>query len=555
MPAKLTPQEALRRAAAQVVSSWTPGIKPRWTIAEVRNALRLHAQGNFSESAMLVDAMGEDDAIPVLLEKRVDAVLKEDFVLNPVEKPNKSLSKRIAAELEPLWCDMYPEAELDELVRWYRMLGVGLAVFDWDRSSVPWKPRLRTLHPQYLYWDDWNEKWFYNAREGLLEVTPGDGTWVLLTDGQRGWMRGLVRSCAIPWIGKQLTIRDQGRYNERHGFPLLKAFVPMIADEGDRDQYWEDLKGLANESTVELLTHVDGQSKDASYDLELLEAKDTSHKGFENTLQRWDLRLTILFLGGNQSTEVSGNVGTNASATQHADELVDKAQADEKRLSTQLRKQGLWPTVAYNYAGATYEITPWPHWDVDPPEDTKREAEDQESFGKALKAMQDAGFDVANVDELAEKHGLKVVKRKEPEPVVPPGTPPGEEPDDEDDSDDEEDDDEPDAENLSAVAASGYDNGRQYADRVHSRLKKRAAKELMTTIAAMVAECAKATDYRDAMRRITERYGRLAPPTKLAEYIDAAMTMAQLGGTLGVREDVEELKADGVESHGGASTV
>jgi hypothetical protein len=182
------------------VRQWTPGIKPTWTVSEVRTALRLHADGDFSQSALLVDAMGEDDVLPGILDKRIDSVLSRDFELLPVEEPNRQFSTRLANKYEPIWWDMFTESEVGALMRWRRMLGVGIGVLDWERGSSSWEARLRVLHPQFLHYRQFDRKWIYSAEEGQLEVTPGDGKWVLLTSGQRGWMQGAVRSLAINWL-------------------------------------------------------------------------------------------------------------------------------------------------------------------------------------------------------------------------------------------------------------------------------------------------------------------------------------------------------------------
>lgn len=405
-----------------VVTSWTPGIKPTWRISEVRQALRLHAEGDFTLSAQLVDSMGEDDVLPGVLEKWVDAVLGSDFELCPVESPNRQLSKRLADQFGPLWWDMFPESELDDFLRWYRMLGTSVAVLDWARDASRWTPKLRVLHPQFLRRDQLKQQWIYSAQEGQLIVTPGDGKWILLSDGQRGWMRGAVRGLAILWIAKQLTIRDWNRYNERHGLPLIKAFAPAMADELDKEGFWEDVRQLGASAVADLPTHLGGPEakQELSYDLELLEAKDRSFDSFKEQLERADRRIIVFLLGSNLSTEIN-DTGSRAAAETHRGVEVSKATAAAKKLSTELRWQALFPACAYNVTSATLEVTPWPEWDTEPPEDTKVEAEDQELFGKALKALQDAGFDVENVDDLAEKRGLKLKKR--PEPVAPVPTP------------------------------------------------------------------------------------------------------------------------------------
>jgi phage gp29-like protein len=531
------------------VTSWTPGIRPTWTISEVRQALRLHAEGDFSLSAQLVDTMGEDDVLPSTLEKLVDAVLGSDFELRAVDAPNRQLSKVLVNRFGPLWWDMFPESEMDDLLRWYRMLGVGLAVLDWDRGGSQWKAKLRVLHPQFLHRDQYNEKWIYNAREGQLEVTPGDGKWVMLIDGQRGWMKAAVRALAITWISKQLTIRDQNRYNERHGLPIIKANAPAIAEEGDKDQFWEDLKGIQNETVVQLPTHLGGvdAAQEISYDIDLLEAKDQSWKTFETTLDRADRRIMIFMLGSNLSTEVDGQ-GSRAAAETHRGVEISKATALAVKLATETRWQGLYPVISYNVSSAPIEVTPWPHWDTEPPSDTKAEAEDQKTFGEAIKAVQDAGFDVDNLDELAEKHGLQLSPREMPEPIAP-SAPPGQAPDEEDDPDEDDEDDEDTAatgniRTLAAVKPKGVRNGQGYTDRVRKNASAHASKHLARTIAGLVAAVGRAGSYDEARRLVLEKYRDMAPPTELASLTEAALQMAHLGGALAVREDVPELDND-----------
>jgi phage gp29-like protein len=551
-----------RRSIRQLVTAWTPGIKPTWTIAEVRNALALHRQGDFSQSALLVDTMGEDDCISSVLEKRVDALLQSDFQLQAVDKPNRQLSKRIAGDLEPCWWDYFPESELDELLRWYRMLGVGIAVLDWTMTSSSWTPTLRVLHPQYLRYDEERGKWFYYAREGELEVTPGDGRWVMLIDGRRGWMRGSVRPMALPWIARQLTLRDWNRFNERHGFPLILARAPAIADDADRDQFWEDVGSLQSEAVAQLITHLDDNG--AQFDLDLLEATDKSYDSFKLHLEYIDRRITVHFLGGNLSTEVVNQGARAASDTHHGVER-EKASADGKKTSTALRKQALTPIVMFNYPGAIPEVTPWPEWDTTPTEDDGAKADAAKKFGESLKAIQDAGYDVENVDEIAEKHGLKLVKREQPEPVVPTppdGQGPGEADADDsgtDDSDDDEpgDGDDAGAENRSgnrrddrrgsfavrlasgaAIGAgtSGFLSGQLYVDAVAEAHAEAATKELKPLLADVEADIKGAESYGDLRERLHKRFEE-ANPDELNILVYQAIVLGALAGKLAVVED------------------
>jgi len=395
------------------ISQWSSGIRPTWSVAEVRSALRQHADGDFSLSAQLIDSMGEDDVIPGIVDKRIDAVFSKEFCLNPVEAPNRQLSQRIADRYEPLWFEMFPESELDGLLRWYLLLGVSVGVLDWTTTGGRWESKLRTLHPQWLRWDDFNRRWLFQAREGELVVTPGDGRWVLLADGDRGWMRGAVRPLAINWLAKQQTIRDWNRYNERHGLPIIKAFAPALADDGEKDDFWDDIATLGSETVAQLPSHLNEQG--AKFDLELLEARDGSWQSFKNFLDRCDRRFMIHILGSHLSTEIVGQ-GSLAAAKQHAEAEQLRTEADAERLSTEVRRQALFPTVAYNMS-ASLDVIPWPKWDTEPPVDTKLEAEEAKAFFDAVSAGKLAGYEIENIDEVAERHGLKL--KKLPTPALP----------------------------------------------------------------------------------------------------------------------------------------
>lgn len=406
------------------VTQWTPGIKPTWKVAEVRTALRRHADGDFSLSAQLVDTMGEDDELPGALEKYVDSVLGSEFELEAVDEPNRQLSQRLANQLGPLWWDMFPESSLDEFVRWYRMLGVAVGTLDWEKGGSRWTAKLRVLHPQFLRWDDYRKVFIYSAQEGELEVNPGDGRWVMLIDGQRGWMRAGVRALAITWIAKQLTIRDWNRYNERHGLPIIKAMAPAIADDEDRDQFWEDVRGIQSETVAQLPTHLDEDG--AKFDLDLLEAKDGSWETFPRMLERCDRKFQVYLLGANIAAEVVSQ-GARATADVHRGVERAKATAAAKKLSTELRWQALFPIAAYNVATVVLAVVPWPKWDTSPPEDDLAEAK---VFGELAGALQKLAKSAYELDEeslkkLEEQYGLKLVKRPEPTPATATEPPTG----------------------------------------------------------------------------------------------------------------------------------
>jgi hypothetical protein len=543
------------------VLPWTPGIKPTWTISEVRNALRSHREGFFERSAMLVESMGEDDELPGLVEKRVDSVLGSDFELCiPEYITNQQLSGKIKKDLEPRWGQCFTDGELGEWLRWYRWLGVSVATLDWTRGPTRWTAKLRTLPPHFLRYQAWNNKWFYNAQGGELEVTPGDGTWLLMVDGPRGYMRASVRSLAITWIAKQLTIRDWNRFNERHGMPIVKAKVPVIADEGDKEDFIEDIKELGNETVAMLPTNLDENG--AAFDLELLEATDQSWQSFEKKLARCDRKFQIHWLGQNLTSEIAEKQGSKAAAEVHRGVELAKAKADGSKLGDELREQAILPMAALNFAGVTLDVVPIPSWQTEPSEDTKADADAAKSFGDALTSIKTAGYKVTNVEELAEKYGLELEEQEPPEPPpTPPGQggpnqpppPPGKQPPADPGEAKEPPTEEQKASRLKLSKrpkkkplrlasgeplknAPGFVDGQVYADKLTESGAREADKALRPTLMAIAEELEAATDYDDLRARLQRRYATLDEDA-LTDLVYRGMYLAELAGRAATNQD------------------
>lgn len=511
------------------ITGWTPGVRTTgWTVRRVHSAINAHATGSFLESALLADTMLTDDEIPGVLEKRVNAVLGSDFSLVVPEEGNKALAERIQKELEPQWWDAFPEGELDEFIRSYRMLGVAVGVLDWTQSANRWTPRARFLSPQYLRFDDEKERFFYSAREGEFPVTPGDGQWLLLTDGRRGWLRASVRALAVTWLIKQLTWRDWSRYNERHGLPIVKAMVPAIALEEDREQFIEDLENLNSEIVATLPTHLDESG--ASFDLQLLEATDRNWESFERAIARCDRKFQIHFLGQNLTTEIDKN-GSRAAAEVHRGVERDKAKADAEKMGTSLREQAMVPWVTYNYAGATLAETSWPKWDTSPPDDQQTEAAAKKTFGEALTAIKAGGYRVANLDELAEKYNLKLEKVEiTPIPAAnaPENAPPAAPTTDE-------------KLTLASKAAvednAGFIAGQGYADALVDYATNQSVPFLSEDVTAVLQVLEQAQDYGDLRQRLREKYRELSPE-KFSALVEKYVIIAELAGRAAVMQDL-----------------
>lgn len=497
--------------------------------------------------------MGEDDEVPSSLERRVDAVVGSEFELQPVTRAVRrgrakgsavpvAESVRLVELVEPFWWDWCPEEELGACLRDYRMLGVFVACLDWQTSSKRWSPSLRHLPAQFLRWDDTIRSYRYTAEEGDLVVNPGDGTWVCVEAGPRGWLRGSCRPLAIPTIGKALTVRDWNRYNERHGLPLIKAKVPTLAEDDDKDAFWEDLASLGSEIAVQLPTGM-GVENDLGFDLELLEAQDKSYETFERNLARFDRKIQIHLIGGNLGAEVT-NQGARSAADSHRGVERSKAHADAQKLSTEIRRQVLFPACAVNF-GAPIEVVPWPHWVTEAPEDLAQHAAGQKAFADALGSAKTAGFRVKNAPELGQSYGLEL---EEAEDEEPPPAPPGGEPPPGDGSG--EDDGKAAGEQQAnarhvhlargtVAGQRGFDDGAEWVDAMMGQAAARAGEVASVDLQAIVQAIRTATSADELRATLKALAGQAGlGEAALAEFVARAVTLASLAGTFSVVDDL-----------------
>src|SRR3990172_2823605 len=97
--------------ARQVITPWQTGIRPTWTIGQIRAALLAHRGGEMSAAAQLFDSMLEDDEFPGDLQKRMSALLRSEFCLKPVNGPEDQKLNRREKAAEDTFPDMVPDGE------------------------------------------------------------------------------------------------------------------------------------------------------------------------------------------------------------------------------------------------------------------------------------------------------------------------------------------------------------------------------------------------------------------------------------------------------------
>lgn len=386
-----------------------------WTVGAVRSALRLHVTGDFTRSGQLCDALRGDDRIKSDLRTRAYALTGLPFRLDPSPTGDQRRAKAVRDELAAAWPRLFPAALIRTILRWGILEGVAYGLTDWSSSGGRWWPTVDIWHPQHLRYHDQRRVLEAQSTAGLLEVIPGDGTWLRYEpEGELGWMDASVRGLAIPYLLRGLSRRDWARFGEKHGLPITGAVVPEDADAEDKDGFFDDLRQLASEGIVMLPRDREGKG----FSIEMIEPKNfTAWQGFEHVLGHCDVSIAVELLGQASNADQGGSF---AKATALAFIRQDILEADAASVAETIHADILRPWAAFNFGDP--DLAPLPVWDATPPEDASKLATTLSTAGTAIAGWQAAaatqGLEV-DVEALAEKLGMPLRKLTAKPPAPP----------------------------------------------------------------------------------------------------------------------------------------
>lgn len=373
-----------------------------WTPSDIRGALTEHALGMFTHSALLIDAIIGDDRVQSALGSRIGALTGLEEIIDP--SPHDA-GGECAAAWKEAWkkChapidqgDVIDVARRDEL-----MAGLHVSELVWDTSGEIWQPYLKPWHLQHVYFDLGRRCLIALTEDGPVEIVPGDGRWFVHASGgiYRGYLNGLVRALALPWLLRCLARRDWARYSERHGMPLIKAMVPAVADSDDKKRFENDLVTMGTEAVVVLPQGLDGEG----FDVDLLEAASQSWEGFDRLILRSENAITIAVQWQNLTTEVKE--GSQAAARVHGDVKQTAVVKDDRTWADDVENQIARPFALWNYGDA--RRAPRTRRDVEVLEDQAAKLDCLEKFGRAVAALRQAGESV-DVPALAKAYRIKL---------------------------------------------------------------------------------------------------------------------------------------------------
>lgn len=398
------------------------------SVGAIRAVLRSLEQGTFLSGALLCDQMMRDDRIRAVLNTRIGGLLGSPLRFRA---DDTTAGKKMVRLLEgdgsspSLWDEMFPASAISELLRWGLMLNMGVGEMVWSDdgpADAPWQPRLKVWHPQHVIWR-WDTRSYWIATMDGMEELPrvdreinSDGRWIVYCpQGYRfGWLQGLLRSLALPYMIRQWTYRDWARFSEVHGLPARKAIVPANAEDFTKRQFLSSIANLGNEPVIECQVRSDGQQ----FDMALVEATAQSHEGFRQLIEKAESSIAIALLGHNLTTEVKG--GSLAAARVGDDIRDDIRRWDATTIPRTLRDQGLVWWARYNFR--SYEKCPHPEYQVDPAKDADSEVKRVETAAKAIETLRKCKAPVDYV-ALCKRLDIPLINEDEWEEMETPPSP------------------------------------------------------------------------------------------------------------------------------------
>jgi phage gp29-like protein len=519
-----------------------PSLWSDWTLDGVRSVLGAHEDGDFRDSAQLVEAMGRDDRVDAVLRTRVQAILGLPFEMLPAEGRENQRGKSVAKLALAHWYLGSPESVIGRFLTDGIQLGVSIGEITWRKVGRSWAPMLRPKNMQHVRyrWDV--RRYELSTPTGPVLIEPGTGDWFVYEPyGERSWMGGAVRALAIPWLVRQYAVRDWARFNEIHGSPARKVKVPAGLEGPDRDLFRAQMANPGREMTLFLPQNSDGTGAD----VELLEATNGDGATFDKLITSCNVSIAVRLLGQNLTTEVQG--GSYAAANMHDRVRQDYAESDVETMTTQLHAQ-VWEFWAeYNLGNVA--LAPFPAWQTTPPEDAKTKAEVLDKSADALGKLLAQRLPV-DLEKWCETFGIELTKgaplpelpEAAPEPAVgPDGKPvdvPAEGADGAEDAPVLNEAPLGNVVSLAAVKASpGIVDGQDFVDGQVDAGIEEGARAFAPDLAIVLDAIEASSSYADLRKRLRTAY-RDMPPSELAGLLERAVILAELAGRHSVLTDL-----------------
>lgn len=279
-----------------------------WELSDRDVALRDAEAGQFHKVADLCDAMRGDGLIRGLLSTRGAGMWAlptlfdgDPWLCDTLRGKEAEYDPNTGACLVPrlpgMWERLLPLAETAAVVEDGIMAGAGVGYLEDDPTTGGWR-RLKRLDLQWLQYCHSTDEWKYqDARRGLLNVTPGDGRWVLFTPygRSRPWARGAWFPCAGPFISKQGATIDRTRWSKF----LADGLRTIKANENASEMHL----GAMVEFIRTGWSYAPGIVLPKGYEADIVESGGKGFEVYEATEDRGDREIVMALAGQTVTTE------------------------------------------------------------------------------------------------------------------------------------------------------------------------------------------------------------------------------------------------------------
>lgn len=380
-----------------------------WDVNRIQGALNAHQLGNFSQSAMLTEAMVGDDRVQTALNGRTKGVTMRHLHTMPVAK-DKDWQARKA--VQRIWTKVFSDELLDQFMMWTVFMSFVLCEVQWtpeedEELGTIWVPYLKVWHPIYVWYDVAARSYVAITQEGNVYIDEDDPHWFLFTPygRYRGWIRGAVRSCAPPWLIRQFSRRDWARYCEVHGLPIRLVDSPAQSSAIDKARMFGAVRNMGAQTTI-LLPQQAGQDGQ-KWDVRLLEAKDEAWDCFPGLIDNCDMAIQLAIRGTNLTSQIQG--GSYAAAQVHSDEDTSYADADSRKLCAAAERL-MRLFCAYNFGDA--ELCPGLRLEAPDKQDALALSQTQLNVMSMAKLARENGVTL-NYKLLCERFDIPMVSQSE----------------------------------------------------------------------------------------------------------------------------------------------
>lgn len=361
-----------------------PVSRTRWYLADIESAAYAADTGNLAAAAQLMRAAHSDGKYMGVLSTRT---------LGLVRLPKVFVGDaKLASELQPgrtsgttndnarsIFDEMCPASELAQLASDGEELGVGVA----ELVPVAGRefPVMVRLNPEFLYYQWWTNQWYYRSIVGQIEITPGDGRWVLHCPGGRTspWQNGFWRAVAYAYVRKTLASFAKDLWESKLANSARVAVAPAGSTDEQAAGWFERVAAWGYNTVFQVRP---------GYDVKLLESNGIGWKSFESTIKEQNETYVITVAG--QTVTTDGGAGFS-NMDVHKSIRADLIQSTADALAYTINTQVLPQYVLTKYGEEALESrTILVYWDVTPPKDLNSEATSLVTAANAIKGLTEA---------------------------------------------------------------------------------------------------------------------------------------------------------------------